>query len=196
MVNSPIRPQPLTNTVLPNVTWLTLEKLDVELEGTGARLVYLDGFLEIIAPLSDEHEEPKKRLAQLLEAYMRLKHIRFYAKGSTTIGVKELGARKEPDESYCIGPLQPIPNVALEITVTSGGVDVLEIYQRIGVQEVWFWEDGSITIYALRSSGYELIHKSELLPGLDIRSLEFHARMGDQFDAINRFIDELQRPSV
>lgn len=195
MVNSLTSSIRLNNTVLPSVTWTMLEKLDADLEGTGARLVYLDGDLEILAPLSDEHEEPKKRLAQLLETYMRLQQIRFYAKGSTMIGMKDPGARKEPDESYCIGQLQSIPHLALEITVTSGGVNVLAIYERIGVQEVWFWEDGLITIHALRPGGYELIPRSELLPQLDVRSVEFHSRMADQFDAINSFMDELQRIS-
>ena len=132
--------------VLFNVTWDTLEKLDADLEGTGARLTYLDGYLEIMAPLSDAHEEPRNTIAQLLEIYMRLKGIRFYGRGSTTIGMKELGARKEPDESYCLGdPLRvsrrarrKIPDLALEVTVTSGGIDTLEIYRRIGVAEVWF----------------------------------------------------------
>ncbi len=178
--------------VLYNVTWDTLEKLDADLEGTGARLTYLDGFLEIMAPLSDAHEDPKKTLAQLLEAYMRLKGIRYYARGSTTIGMKELGARKEPDESYCLGDRRTIPDLALEITVTSGGINVLEIYRRIGVAEVWFWEDGVISIYCLRSTGYELVQQSELLPELDLRSLEFHTRMADQYDAVNAFIQTLQ----
>jgi Uma2 family endonuclease len=178
--------------VLPNVTWDTLEKLDSDLEGTGARLTYLDGYLEIMAPLSDAHEDPKKTLAQLLEIYMRLKGIRFYARGSTTIGMKELGARKEPDESYCLGNRRKIPDLALEITVTSGGVDRLEIYRRIGVREVWFWEDGVISIYCLRPAGYELVQQSELLPELDLRSLEFHTRMADQYDAVNAFMQTLQ----
>jgi len=178
--------------VLYNVTWDTLEKLDADLEGTGARLTYLDGFLEIMAPLSDAHEDPKKTLAQLLEAYMRLKGIRFYGRGSTTIGMKELGARKEPDESYCLGDRRTIPDLALEITVTSGGINILEIYRRIGVAEVWFWEDGVISVHCLRSTGYELVRQSELLPELDLRSLEFHTRMADQYDAVNAFIQTLQ----
>jgi len=178
--------------VLYNVTWDTLEKLDADLEGTGARLTYLDGFLEIMAPLSDAHEEPKNTLGQLLETYMRLKGIRFYGRGSTTIGMKELGARKEPDESYCLGDRRTIPDLALEITVTSGGVDALEIYRRIGVAEVWFWEDGVISVHCLRSTGYELVRQSELLPELDLRSLEFHTRMADQYDAVNAFIQTLQ----
>lgn len=178
--------------LLSNVSWEALEKLDADLEGTGARLIYLDGCLEIMAPLPEAHEEPKKTVCQLVEGYLRSKGIRFYGRGSTTIGMKELGARKEPDESYCLGQRKPVPDLAIEITVTSGGIDVLEIYRRIGVPEVWFWEDGVISVYCLRSTEYELVSKSELLPQLDLRSLEFHSRMADQYDAVNDFIQTLQ----
>ncbi len=178
--------------ILPNVSWEALEKLDVELAHTGARLTFLDGMLQIMAPLSEFHEEPKKTLAQILEVYMRLKNIRFYGRGSTTIGMKELGGRKEPDESYCLGDRKKTPDLALEITVTSGGINVLEIYRRIGVAEVWFWEDGMISIYCLREKEYELVSQSELLPELDIRLLEFCSRMADQYDAVTTFIDRTQ----
>ena len=173
---------------LSNVTWETLEKLDADLADTGARLTYLDGCLEIIGSFSEEHEESRNTLDQLLEMYMRTKDIRFYARGSTTIGMKELGARKEPDESYCLGTRKLVPDLAIEITVTSGGIDTLEIYRRIGVREVWFWEDGVISVYCLRSTGYELVSKSELLPELDLRSIEFYSRMADQYDAVNTFM--------
>jgi Uma2 family endonuclease len=185
-------PQGSPTVVLHTVTWETLEKLDTDLEGTGARLIYLDGYLEIMAPLSDAHEEPKNTLGQLLEIYMRTKGIRFYGRGSTTIGMKELGARKEPDESYCLGDRKPIPDLAVEVTVTSDGIDILEIYRRVGVAEVWFWEDGMISVCCLRATGYELVKQSELLPELDLRSLEFHTRMADQFDAVNAFMQTLQ----
>jgi len=177
--------------LLSNVTWEILEQLDIDLAGTGARLTYLDGCVEIMAPLSDTHEEPKNTLGQLLEIYMRQKNIRFYGRGSTTIGSKELAARKEPDESYCLGQRKSVPDLAVEIVVTSGGINILEIYRRIGVREVWFWEDGVISVYCLRLNGYELVNKSELLPELDLRSLEFYSRMADQYDAVNAFIQTL-----
>ena len=177
--------------LLSNLTWETLEKLDGDLAGTGAQLTYLDGCLEIMAPLSDAHEEPKNTLGQLLEIYMRVKNIRFYGRGSTTIGTKELGARKEPDESYCLGTRKPVPDLAIEVIVTSGGIDTLEIYRRVGVSEVWFWQDGVISVYCLRSTGYDLVSKSELLPELDLRSLEFYSRMADQYDAVNDFMRSL-----
>jgi Uma2 family endonuclease len=43
---------------LSNVTWETLEKLDVDLAETRAHLTYLDGCLEIMSPLSEAQEEP------------------------------------------------------------------------------------------------------------------------------------------
>jgi Uma2 family endonuclease len=178
--------------LLSAVTWETLEKLDEDMAETGARLTYLDGLLEIMAPLSDDHETPKKTCAQLIEAYLRVNRIRFYASGSATLGMKAIGARKEPDESYCLGERKSIPDLAIEITVSSGGIDVLEIYRRIGVREVWFWEDGTIAVYVLRSTGYELVRQSELLADLDLRSLEFHSRMADQYDAVDGFIKTLQ----
>ncbi|MGL5058390.1 MAG: hypothetical protein ACRC62_00310 [Microcoleus sp.] len=67
----------------------------------------------------------------------------------------------------------------------------MEIYRRVGVREVWFWEDGVISIYCLRPTGYELVSKSELLPELDLRSIEFHLRMSDRYDAVNDFMDSI-----
>lgn len=193
MVVSASKTTKSSSALLSNVTWETLEKLDEDMAGTGARLTYLDGWLEIMAPLSEDHEEPRNTLGQLLEIYMRTKGIRFYGRGSTTIGFRALGARKEPDESYCLGERKPVPDLAVEVTVTSGGIDVLEIYRRIGVQEVWFWEDRVIAVYTLRSTGYELVRQSELLPDLDLRSLEFHSRMADQYDAVDVFIEAIQK---
>jgi len=38
----------------------------------------------------------------------------------------------------------------------------------------------------------ELVQQSELLPELNLRSLEFHTRMADQYDAVNAFMQTLQ----
>ena len=46
--------------LLYDASWEQLEQLDINLAGTGARLSYLDSILEIMSPLSDEHEDSKK----------------------------------------------------------------------------------------------------------------------------------------
>ena len=118
--------------LLYDVSWEQLEQLDINLFGTGARLTYLDGILEIMSPLSDEHEDSKKTLAMLVEVYMRIKNIRFYSRGSATLGKRENKTRREPDESYNLGTKKLTPDLILEITVTSGGINKLEIYKTLG----------------------------------------------------------------
>ncbi|OUL34395.1 hypothetical protein BV372_14015 [Nostoc sp. T09] len=173
--------------LLYNVSWEQLEQLDVALAGTSARLTYLDGILEIMSPLSDDHEDNKKTLAMLLELYMRTKNIRFYGRGSATIGKQEDKTRREPDESYNLGTKKPIPDLILEITVTSGGINKLEIYQRLRVPEVWFWEDGLLSVYCLQGDSYIKVTKSTLLPDLDLDLLAQYARMADQYDAVTAY---------
>ncbi|MBO3457941.1 MAG: Uma2 family endonuclease [Aetokthonos hydrillicola CCALA 1050] len=188
---SPVLEKPATPktsyVLLDNVSWDQLEKLDVDLEGTGARLTYLDGTLEIMSPLSDDHEDFKTTVAMLLETYMRIKNIRFYGRGSATLGQRKDGTRTEPDESYNLGTKKPIPDLVVEITVTSGGIDKLQVYKRLRVPEVWFWEDGTLSVYCLHEEEYQKVTKSSLLTSLDLELLAKFSRMGDQYDAVNEF---------
>ncbi|BAZ00950.1 hypothetical protein NIES37_49480 [Tolypothrix tenuis PCC 7101] len=190
-MSSPVLEKPSTSetsyVLLYNVSWEQLEQLDVTLAGTSARLTYLDGILEIISPLSDDHEDYKKTLAMLLEVYMRAKNIRFYGRGSATIGKQEDKTRREPDESYNLGTKKSIPDLIVEITVTSGGINKLEIYQRLRVPEVWFWEDGLLSVYCLQGDSYIKVSKSTLLPDLNLDILAKCALMADQYDAVTEY---------
>ncbi len=122
--------------LLYDVSWEQLEKLDINLAETEARLTYLDRILEITSLLFDEHEDLKKNLAMLVEVYMRIKNIRFYSRGSATLGKRENKTRREPDKSYNLGSKKQIPDLILEINVTSGGINKLEVYKRLGIPEV------------------------------------------------------------
>jgi Uma2 family endonuclease len=191
ILETPGEPNPI---VLHNVTWEKLEQLDELLADSGVRLTYIDGILEIMPPPSEAHEEPKSTVSRLVEAFLQEKAVRFYIRGSLTQGQKKDGARLEPDESYSIGAKKPTPDLAIEVTVTSGGINKLVIYARLKVPEVWFWEDGTIDIYCLRENGqYAKVDRSELLPNLDIELLAEHSRMADQYDAIQSFIRILRQ---
>lgn len=196
MTSSVIQKAPIPKesyVLLDNVSWEQLEQLDVNLAGTGARLSYLEGILEIMSPLSDDHEDSKSTLSRLLEAYMRVKQIRFYVRGSATLGKRENNTRIEPDESYNLGTKKPIPDLVLEITVTSGGINKLEIYRRLGVTEVWLWEDGLISVYVLEANQYQKVVQSHLLPDLDLELLAKYSRMSDQFDAVNEYTELINK---
>lgn len=190
-MTSPVLEKPISSetsyVLLYNVSWEQLEQLDINLAGTSARLTYLDGILEIMSPISDDHEDAKSTVSSLLEVYMRAKKIRFYMRGSATIGKKKDKTRREPDESYNLGTKKPIPDLIVEITVTSGGINQLEIYKRLGVSEVWFWEDGFLSVYCLHDNKYTKVTKSALLPDLDLDLLARYSRMADQYDAIEEY---------
>jgi Uma2 family endonuclease len=176
---------------LKGVSWSQFESLEAAFESVGGiKFAYLDGILEIMT-VSPEHEDTKSTLSLLVEAYMREKGIRFYVKGGPTLGSKELGARKEPDESYNLQTKKAIPDLAIEVIFTSGGIDKLQLYKRLGIPEVWLWEDGVLSIYYLREE-YEKVDRSELLPELDIALLVKYVTYFDQYDAVTEFIQALR----
>jgi len=137
------------------VNWEAYEALLVATkDSSGYRLTYLEGILEIMSP-SRSHEIDKKNIARLLEAYLEENRIRFWGLGSTTLKQEDRQAGKEPDECYCIGSNKYIPDLAIEVVYTSGGIDTLEIYQRLGVSEVWFWQNNQFTVYRLQGDRYQ-----------------------------------------
>ncbi|RAM48619.1 MAG: hypothetical protein C6Y22_26915 [Hapalosiphonaceae cyanobacterium JJU2] len=116
--------------------------------------------------------------------------------GSSTIKKQFKQAGVEPDECYSIGEKKNIPDLAVEVIVTSGSIDKLKIYQRLGVTEVWFWESNRLKLYDLREEtasefmetyGYEKIKRSELLPELNIDLLEECNLISDEIQAIDEF---------
>jgi Uma2 family endonuclease len=181
--------------MLAGITWTQFEAIEAAFaEIAGVRFVYLDGILQIMT-LSPEHEDTKGTIRALLEAYLREKNIRFYIRGSATLGSKDLGARKEPDESYNIGTKKAIPDLVIEVVYTSGGIDKLKLYQRIGIPEVWFWEDGILTIYHLGEE-YEKLNQSQLLPELDLTLMTKYIVYYDQYDAVTEFVQSLSQQEI
>ncbi len=175
---------------LTGVSWVQFKNLESAFSSIpGVRLIYLDGGLEIVI-LGSEHEYYKRTISLLLEAYMRSENIRFYSQGSATLGSQEVNAQKEPDESYSFNAQKATPDLVIEVIVTSGGINTLEMYQRIGIPEVWLWEDGNLKVYELTGEcqGYKKIQTSNLLPNLDLDLLRKYITYYDQYDAVTEFL--------
>lgn len=178
------------------VSWQIYEALLAKLEDNSHyRVTYLDGVLEIVSP-SIRHEKLKKRLATLVEFYLIRKRIKHTPMGSPTVRNRLKKAGAEPDECYCIGEEKNIPDLAIEVIITSGSLDKLETYRRLGVAEVWLWGSNRLKLYHLREEtpsaflethGYEQIVLSELLPELNISLLEQCTLISDQIQAIDEF---------
>lgn len=165
-----------------DVTWQVYESLLTSLgDSSSYRVAYLLGTLEIMSP-SRSHE--KENIARLLEVYLEENRIRFWGLGSTTFRKEDKQAGKEPDECYCIGTDKDLPDLAIEVIYTSGGVDTLEIYKRLGVREVWLWQDRQLKIYCLQDNNYQQTIQSELLPDLDLALLAQYVIISDPLEAV------------
>ena len=137
----------------------------------GIKLFYYKGTIEILMP-GREHEMFSAVIALLLGIFLVEKDIEFEPTGSMD-QQKEGEAFIQADQSYCIGASKPIPDLSIEVIVTSGGINKLARYKALGVPEVWFWEDGIFSVYRLRAEGYQRIARSEIpeLTDLDFNLL-------------------------
>ena len=132
-------------------------------------------------------------IAMLMEAYFQETRTRFHGIDSATFRKAARQRGLEPDECYCLEEKKEFPDIAIEVILSSGTVDKLEIYRGLGVSEVWFWENNQFAIYHLRSQQYELTPKSELLPNLDVDLLSRYIRPLEQFDAVMEFREVLRQ---
>ncbi|MBD1885093.1 Uma2 family endonuclease [Microcoleus vaginatus] len=158
--------------ILPGYyTWEQFEAIEsLMADSSGLRITYLDGWIEF-RTLGEEHESFKKALAILLEAYFFELGIEFFPVGSATRRDRARDVSFEPDESYYIGSRKEHPDLAVEVTITSGSTNKLAKYLRLRIPEVWFWENNRLAVYRLREDDYEQLSRSEFLPELDLELL-------------------------
>ncbi len=176
-------------------TWEQFEAIESLIaDAPGLRITYLDGCVEF-RTLSEDHEQIKSVLAIFIELYLFEKKINFIPVGSATRTDKSKDVSFEPDESYYLGEKKEHPDLAIEVTITSGGIDKLEKYKRLKIAEVWFWENNQLVLYRLREDNYEQINRSEFLPDLDITLLVRCVQMPDILAARTEFIKGIRQSS-
>ncbi|NJR66082.1 MAG: Uma2 family endonuclease [Leptolyngbyaceae cyanobacterium CRU_2_3] len=146
-------------------TWEQFKWIQKGFDGSpGVRLSYYKDTIEVFMP-GREHEIFSRLIGYLVTTFLTEKGIFFQPTGAMT-QEKEGVVSAQADESYCIESAKPIPDLSIEVIVTSGSVGKLERYKALGVLEVWFWEDGVLKLYHLQAGNYERIDRSQL-PGLN-----------------------------
>jgi Uma2 family endonuclease len=148
---------------LSGMSWSDYEKLTSQ-DYLGYRISYLNGVITIVSP-SRSHERIAEILNGLIKTYCRKYNRVYFPMGSTTLKNPPL-AGKEPDHSFAFDTDKSIPDLAVEVTYSSGGVADLEKYRYLKVKEVWFWKNNEITFYHLVNSEYQEIENSVCLPKL------------------------------
>ena len=111
----------------------------------------------------------------------------------TSIWLREFANLELVDECYCIGTEKEYPDLAIEVVLSRGGVDKLAVYKKLGVTEVWFWQNNQFSIHRKRWEEYEKIPKSELLPGLDFALLAEYAMQPNPLDALLEFREKVRQ---
>jgi Uma2 family endonuclease len=180
--------EPEQRIVYSNISWERYLAFDEKLghDRPGPRLYYWAGQLEIMST-SEEHERLKEWLGDLMSDYFFEKGIEVIPRGQATMRLKNVGA--EPDKSWCIGRKKKFPDLVIEIALSSGGINKLDIYAGLKIPEVWFWRAKHLEVFIFDRSkgGYEQSSRSRLLPDLDIASLERCLRLSSWREARRAF---------
>lgn len=136
--------------------------------------------LSVMAPLAG-HGNRSRTLAELVTTLLRYQKRDWHGYDPVTLKrFKQAGA--EPDACFYIQNWQavlgqeridlnqdPPPDLAIEVDLTS--LTDLEIYQLLGVPEVWIYRQGQLSIYVLSPDGYTDSTTSPTFPTLDVKSV-------------------------
>ena len=151
--------------VLEKISWDEFEAILEDLgESRGSRIAYDQGKLEIMTPLP-EHEVNKVYLSNFLEILLEELDIEFCPLGSTTFKNQAMFKGIEPDSCFYIQnelavrgkdrldlTVDPPPDLALEVDITNRSHP--EIYQSLGVSELWQYKRGELKFLLLVNGKY------------------------------------------
>lgn len=167
-------------------TWHQFKAIQAGFEDVpNVRLFYCDGVLEIVGT-GRLHEAIRCLMGLLMGQYFLQRRIVFFPSG-TYSQIVEDRVEYQADLSYCFGSIKDVPDLCIEIVITSGSPIKLQKYRLRGVPEVWFWEDGTLELYHLREEGYDRIASSEILPELDLSLLQRCILFASPLDALEDF---------
>jgi Uma2 family endonuclease len=154
-----------------DISWDEYEAiLQRKADSSTYRISFLNGVLKIMSP-SRNHEIIKDFIYLLVVSYCDAIELDYYPIGSTTLKQKDKSVGKEPDISFCFNSLKEIPELAVEVVFSSGSIEDLEKYQKLGVKEVWFWIKDRLEIYVLEAKNYQKKNESYNLASLDANVL-------------------------
>lgn len=168
------------------LTWHQFKAIQTGFEDVpNVRLFYCDRVLEIVGT-GRLHEAIRCLMGLLMGQYFLQRRIVFFPSG-TYSQIVEKQVEYQADLSYCFGTIKDVPDLCIEIVITSGSPIKLQKYRLMGVPEVWFWEDGTLELYHLREEGYDRIASSEILPELDLSLLKRCILFASPLDALEEF---------
>lgn len=171
--------RPVEHMVLPHISWETYERILDEIGETHLRVSYHNGSLEFMTT-SFEHEHFGEWIAKLVLIVAMELNFPLCSGGSTTLKRALAKAGLEPDHCYWVehevqmrnnkkwdAEHDPPPDLGIEVDITSGWLDRLEIYAALRVPEVWRFDGEVFRVLVLSANGkYRERNKSLAFPTL------------------------------
>jgi Uma2 family endonuclease len=209
-------PYPLADRVtgrvlMRNISWDTYSSLLEDSADGANRFTYDHGLLEIEMP-SRHHEIIKRLVGEIVELCLRRSGVDYEPSGSATwrdqARLQGIGA----DECYHIQhaaevrgkteldlSVDPPPDLAIEVDLTSSAINKLQIYASLGVPEIWrVRADGACQMLLRADDGtYRAIDASVCIPVLTPAILARFVLLREQVghsEALRRF--EAEAPDI
>ena len=196
--------------ILSNISWQTYQAMLADMgDHRATRLAYHQKVLTLKMP-SKLHEIINRLLARIVQTLTEELNLEVVNLGSTTLEREDLEKGVEPDTGFYIQnaaklegldpqiPQNLPPDLVIEVDITSPSTQRMEIYQALGVPEVWrYTKRRGLVIYQLTSGIYHESEISVAFPQIRITQLnEFLGQRQTQGEnqvirAVRRFIQNL-----
>ncbi len=164
--------------VLDQVSWQTFKALLTELGNhRSSRLTYHQGILQIKIP-SKLHEIINRLLARIVTTLTEELSLNVIDLGSTTWEREDLAQGVEPDTCFYIQnadllagldpeiPENLPPDLVIEVDITSPSTRRIDIYQSLGIPEVWcYTKKPGLKVYLLQGVGKNRTYQESAVSG-------------------------------
>lgn len=163
--------------VLPNISWQTYRAMLGDMgDHRSTRLSYNQGTVTLKMP-SKLHEIINRLLARIVTTLTEELGLDVVNVGSTTLEREDLEKGAEPDTGFYIQNASALegldpeipddlpPDLVIEVDITSPSTRRLEIYQALGIGEVWrYTKRDGLGIYQLQDGSYTETENSLAFP--------------------------------
>lgn len=210
---SPAPPPPVPRggpVALHGVTWEEYSRLRDVPENDQIRMAYSDGVL-LLMTIHWPHERIGRMLNDLVSFWTVECDVPRLNGGSLTMQSELTRKGIEPDHCWYFTHIEqmkretefdadrhPPFDVAVEIDLTTYSHTKLDVYQALGVRELWFWKDDRIRVLGLTDDGYVEQGASSVHPEfpLDLATEIIRKREGhDDTELAREFIKRLRKHS-
>ena len=177
--------------VVPGVDWGDYEKMLQIVGDRHIHVTYDQGTMEVRMP-SQRHEQAAQLLGFFIPQVADELEVDYEPLGMTTWKRPDMEKGLESDQCYYIRneaivrereeldlEVDPPPDLAVEVDITSSSLNRMAIYAELRVPEVWRYDCRTLTMYRLQADGsYRPCETSLSFPGLRPADVERFLELG------------------